>query len=192
NLFRLSGSLSNTKKSDFSYKLGGAFSYIADKYEARETEANIDFSSAYKIDDETKIDIDATYVMLSRKDEQVDAGVRNLFSVSPSYVFMPIEDLRLSIGLTLAYENDTLDSKNFHVYPNASVSYPFSPSVDLVASLTGGLEKVSLQTLSNKNLWIGPSVPIYHTSKYFDLSLGANAKLGNKVSAQAGLSIASL
>lgn len=192
NLFRASGSLSNTKNSDLAYKLGAQLSYMADKYEARETEVDIAFNSSYTMSDENRIDIDAAYIMLRRKDEDISSKVRNLFTVSPTYAFMPVPDLKLRVGLTIAYENDTLDSKDLHVYPNASASYPISPSVDFIASLTGGIEKVSLQTLSNENIWIGAGVPLFHTNKYFDLNVGVNARLGNKVGVHSGLSIASL
>jgi hypothetical protein len=61
-----------------------------------------------------------------------------------------------------------------------------------VASLSGGIEKVSLQTLTNENLWLAPNVAIYHTNKHFDLDVGVRARLGNKVDVQTGLSMASL
>ena len=38
NVFSLKGDISNTRNSTFAYKLGAAFSYLADRYEARESE----------------------------------------------------------------------------------------------------------------------------------------------------------
>jgi hypothetical protein len=191
-VFKLAGDLSNTKNSDFAYKLGAGFNYLTDKYEARESEIDLDFSTAYTIDDDSRINLKAGYYLISRKDAEVEATPRNLFTVTPSYEFMPIEDLRLSIGATGAYENDTLGSKDVHVYPNLKASYPVSPSVDFVASLTGGIEKVSLQSISYENIWINSNIPIAHVNKLYDLNVGINAKVGNKVSANAGLSFASL
>ncbi len=86
------------------------------------------------------------YFYISRRDENVEKKGRSLFVVSPSYAFLPIEDLKVSVGLIAAFENDTIDSKNVHVYPDIRASYPISPSVDAVASLSGGMEKVSLQS----------------------------------------------
>jgi hypothetical protein len=191
NLFKLSGDISNAGNTDFRYKLGGAFSYLADKFDARESEVDIDFNSGYKVSDDSRFNIDVSYSLLSRKDVDIDAKVRNLFIVSPSYSFSPVEDLHLKLGVTAAYENDTLDTKDLHLYPNVSATYPVSPSVDLLASLSGTVEKVSLQTLSYKNIWIAPNVLTYHTNKYYELIFGINAKLGNKIGANAGISMAS-
>ncbi len=188
NLFRIAGDISNAKSTDFSYKLGGQISYLADKFDARETEGNIIFEAGYKVSDDSRFSVDAEYTALSRKDIEVSSRLRNLFSVSPSYTFVPLENLVVKLGLTIAYENDTLD-KDFHIYPNMRASYPLSPSVDLVAALEGGIEKVSLQTLSYKNLWLGPNVPLSHLSKLYDLNVAINARVGNKVGANAGLSM---
>jgi hypothetical protein len=192
NTFKLAGAISNAKHTAFAYKLGAGFSYTADKFEARETEIDLDFNSSYDMDDDRKITIDANYVMLNRKDDGIDSKVRNLFSVTPSYRFEPIQDLKLSVGLILAYENETIDKKDLHVYPNASVSYPISPSVDLVASLTGGIEKVSLQTMSNKNIWIDKAIPLFHTNKIMEFNGGVQARLGNKVGVHSGLTVATI
>jgi hypothetical protein len=79
-----------------------------------------------------------------------------------------------------------------HVYPDIRASYPISPSVEAVASLSGGMEKVSLQSLSYENMWLAPNIPIFHTNKTFDLNVALHAKLGPKVSAHSGLALANL
>lgn len=192
NLFKLSGEVSNAKNSDFSYRLGAGFSYLADKYNARETEVDFNFISAYELDEDSRIHIKADYAIISRKDKLVEATPRNLFVIAPSYEFLPIDDLKLRVGFIAAFENDTIDSKSTHVYPDLRATYPLSPSVDVVATLNGGIEKVSLQSLSNENLWLAPNVPVFHTNKVLDFGVGLNAKLGNKVAAHTGLSFASL
>ncbi|MBL7857628.1 MAG: hypothetical protein JNM57_08055 [Cyclobacteriaceae bacterium] len=191
-LFKLGAEVANARNSDFAFKLGGGFSYLADKFDARETEVDFDFQSGYKIDDDKRIKIDATYNIITRKDVLIEAKPRHLFSVNPAYVFSPIENLKLTVGLVGAFENDTIDSKNLHLYPDFRATYPISPSVNIIGSLTGGMEKVSLQSLSNENLWLAPNAGIFHTNKVFDLAFGMQAKVGNKVSVDAGLSMASL
>lgn len=191
NRFRIGGDISNAKSGDFGYKLGGQLSYLADKFDAREFEIDLDFGTSFKVSDESKLVLNADYALMNRNDAGIEKKARSLFTVSPSFAFSPVEDLKVNLGLSLAFENDTLGSKDLHVYPNISASYPVSPSVDVVAALTGGIEKVSLQTLSYKNIWIEPGVPLQHASKVFDLAVGINAKLGNKVAAHAGVSFAS-
>ena len=51
---------------------------------------------------------------------------------------------------------------------------------------------MSLQTLSNENMWLAPSISTFHTNKKFDLNAGIRAKLGGKVLAGAGISFATL
>ncbi len=190
NTFKIGGDISNARNSDFRYKLGGEFSYLADKFDARESGIDLTFIAGYKTGDESKINIDAAYNLLSRKDALVESKARNLFTIYPSYQFSPIENLRINLGVGIAFENDTVDSKDIHFYPNLSASYPVSPSVDLLASLKGGIEKVSLQTLSHENIWIMPNAELHHLNKSFDFTVAINARLGNKVGANAGLSLA--
>ncbi|MEO5603463.1 MAG: hypothetical protein ABIR06_21260 [Cyclobacteriaceae bacterium] len=192
NLFNLQGEVSNAKNSAFAYTVGAGFSYLADKYEARESEAAFDFNSSYKINDESAIAIGANYYLINRKDSLVAASARSLFSINPRYEFFVVEDLKLSAGIVAAFENDSVDNRDVHAYPDVRIAYPLSPSVDVTASLTGGIEKVSLQTLSNENLWIAPNIPVFHTNKLFDLQAALHTKIGNKIAVNGGFSLASL
>jgi hypothetical protein len=192
NLFKLGGEVANAKHSDLSYKLGAGFSYLSDKFDARETELDLDFGIAYKTGDESKIRLDAGYYLISRKDAAVEGSGRNLFTIKPAYEFFLIDDLKFSAGFVAAFENDTLDSKDAHFYPDVHASYPLSPSVDITGSISGGIEKVSLQSLLSENMWLEPNVPIYHTNKVLEFTAAIRTKIGNKIAFDAGWSLASL
>jgi hypothetical protein len=192
NNFKLSGSLSNTKNSDFAYNLGGVFSYLMDKYDAKETEVDLDFGLRYKLDEEAALGVNADYILLNRSDVAIDTKARSLFTVNPYYTFFPVADLKLKAGIVAAFENDSIDDRNVHAYPDIHASYPLSPSVDVMASLTGGIEKVSLQSLSRENLWLAPNISIFHTNKLYDLQAALHTRIGSKVSLNGGFSFASL
>lgn len=192
NLFSLKGELSNTKNSAFAWQLGAAFSHLADHYEARETQADFNFKSSYELDEESAIAVAANYSLINRKDSLVEANPRSLLSVNPRYEFFPVEDLKLSAGIVAAFENDTINGKDVHAYPDLRASYPLSPSVEVVASLTGGIEKVSLQSLAGENMWLGANIPVFHTNKLLDLQAALHTKIGNKISANGGFSLATL
>lgn len=192
NLFSLKGELSNTRNSAFAWKLGAAFGYLADRYEARESVADFDFNSSYEINEEAAIAVSADYSLMNRTDSLVEARPRSLFTVNPRYEFYPVEDLKISAGIVAAFENDTLDNKDVHAYPDVRASYPLSPSVEVRASLSGGIEKVTLHSLSNENLWIAANIPIFHTNKLLDLQGSLHTKIGNKVSVNGGFSLATL
>jgi hypothetical protein len=161
-------------------------------FDARESEVDFDFNSTYKLSDESGIGIKAGYYLINRKDELIEAKPRSLFFVNPSYQFSLVESLKFSAGVVAAFENDTLDSKDIHLYPDVKASYPLTPSVELVASLTGGIEKVSLQTLSNENIWLARNIPVFHTNKLYDLTAALHTKIGNKVGVNGGFSFAAL
>lgn len=191
-LFNLGARLMNARKSDFSYQVGGNFSYISDKFDAKESTVDLLFKGAYKINDEQAINLKADYSIINRKDDGLDTKARSLFQLNGYYSFKTESDFYLQVGATVALENDSLNSKDFHFYPDVKLTYALNDVVDFVGSLSGGIEKVSLQTLSNENSWLQPAVDIFHTNKKFDLNAGIRAKLGGKVLAGAGISFAAL
>lgn len=192
NLFNLKGELSNTKNSAFAYQLGAELSYLADRYEARESQADFDFRSSYEINEESVIAVSAGYSLINREDSLLGAQPRSLLTVNPRYEFFVVDDLKLSAGVVAAFENDTIDNRSVHAYPDLRASYPLTPSVDITASLTGGMEKVSLQSLIDENLWLGANVPIFHTNKLLDLQAALHTRIGNKISVNGGFSLAAL
>jgi len=192
NLFKVGGELANAKTTAFSYRLGVGFNYMSDRFDARESEVDLDFNSKFRLSEESGIGINAGYYLINRKDVLVEAKPRNLFTVNPRYEFVHAENLKLTAGVVVAAENDTLDGRDVHAYPDLKASYPLSPSVEVMASFSGGMEKVSLQTLSNENIWIRANVPVFHTNKLYDLQAALHTKLGNKISLNGGLSVAGL
>lgn len=192
NLFNLEGELSNTRNSDFAYRLAAELSHLADRYEARESQADFAFDASYKVNEESTIAVGAAYALISRKDSLVEAQPRSLFSVNPRYEFFPVPDLKFSAGIIAAFENDTIGSKSVHAYPDLRASYPLTPAVDVTASLSGGIDKVSLQSLSDENLWLGANIPIFHTNRLLDLQAALHTRIGNKISVNGGFSLAAL
>ncbi|MCU0358959.1 MAG: hypothetical protein MUE95_15450 [Cyclobacteriaceae bacterium] len=192
NLFTAGLSIANSKNTDFSYELGGRYSYLTDRYDASESTIGLDFKGAYKISDENNLVIKANYVIINRQDSLVAKKSRSLFQVNPYYSMRTADNLKLRIGAVLAMENDTLDSRDLHFYPDVSVVYPLSPSMDVVGTLTGGIDQVSLQSLVRENLWLGQGFPIYHTNRLYDLQAAINARANSNIYLSAGFSFAAL
>lgn len=191
-LFNLGVAIGNARKKDFAYQLGGNFSHLKDKFSAAETSVDFDFKGSYRLSDTRSFEIKANFATLNRKDAGVEAKGRNLLQASGNYSFYPVENLKLEVGAIVAFENDTLDSKSFHLYPEVRATYPINEFIDFVGSLSGGMEKVSLQSLANENLWLAPAVALSHSNKIFELQAGVRAKLGSKVLAGAGISFAAI
>ncbi|HCZ37193.1 MAG TPA: hypothetical protein DHV26_14825 [Cytophagales bacterium] len=193
NIIGLGAEVENTTTSKFNYKLKGAFSYLDDHYQAKESEVNLGFSGDYEVSKESKIVFGTEYYLITRKDAAIEAKPRHLFKVKGAYQFYLMDDLLFSAGATVAYENDTLgNAKDVHLYPDFRASYPISPSIELYAAFTGDMDKVSLHNLARENAWINANVGTYHTNRTAEFTGGVRGKLGSKISYGGGLSIANL
>ncbi len=192
-IISLGGSLENPKNADFNYKLSGGFSYLKDKFEASESEVNIVFQSDYDFTEDSKLLINSDYFLISRKDALVEAKPRHIFKVQPAYQFVPVENLKLTAGLNVALENDTIGkSKSFHVYPNVKAEYQLGKSVEVYAGISGDVDKVSLHTLAHENAWLDANIGIFNTNRSMEFAGGLKGKLGSKIAFGAGVSVASL
>lgn len=189
----LGGEVENTTSGEFNYKFKGAFSYLDDHYQAKESEMNVGFSGDYKVSETSKIVFGTDYFLITRKDVAIEAKPRHLVKVKGAYQFYLLDDLLFSAGATVAYENDTLGkAKDVHLYPDFRASYPISSSIELYAAFTGDMDKVSLHTLARENAWINANAGTYHTSRTAEFTGGVRGKLGSKISYGGGLSIANL
>lgn len=189
----LGGAIENPKNADFNYKLSGGFSYLTDKFEASESEVNIAFQSDYNLTEGSKIIINSEYFLIARKDVLVEAKPRHIFKVKPAYQFMSMENLKLTAGLNVAFENDTIGkSKAVHVYPNAKAEYQLGKSVEVYAGVSGDVDKVSLHTMAHENPWLDANIDIFNTNRTMEFSGGLKGKLGSKIAFGTGVALANL
>ncbi|MEY4931547.1 MAG: hypothetical protein RI909_2271 [Bacteroidota bacterium] len=189
----LGGSVENPKNADFNYKLGAGFSYLDDRFNASESEVSLAFQSDYNITEKSKLILNSEYFLITRKDVLIEAKPRHIFKVQPSYQFSPIENLKLTAGLNVALENDTIGkNKAFHAYPHIKAEYQLSKSVEVYSTLTGDIDKVSLHTMARENPWLDANVGIFNTNRTMEFSGGLRGKLGSKVAFGTGVSLANL
>jgi len=189
----LGGEVENSTSGKFNYKLNGAFSYLGDHYDAKESEVTLGLRSDYEVSKTSKILIGSDYFLISRKDALVDAKPRHIFKVKGGYQFSPIDDLSVTIGANVVYENDTIGkNKSLHIYPDLKASYPLTQSIEMYAGLTGDIDKVSLHTIAHENAWVNSNIGIFNTNRSIEFLGGLKGKLGNKVAFGAGLAVANL
>ena len=181
----------NVKPSDFNYKLSGSFSYLDDRFQAAESIAGLQFNSNYALKNASKILVASSYRLLARKDSLVEAKPRSLFRITPSYQFTPIEKLTVTAGFSFVYENDTIGSKDVHLYPSAHAAYQLSKGVEAFASLTGDMEEVSLHGIARENAWVNANVDIFHANNQLDFRAGLRGKAGAKGSFLLGAAVSS-
>lgn len=191
-LFRAAAGITNSRKSNFNYSLNADFSYLDDKRSASESTVDLNFNSGYAFQNDAQLQLSAFYALMSRKDEGIGASPRHLLSVNPAYHFTPVDNLKLKAGAVVAFENDTLDKRNFHLYPDIQASYRISPSVEALAGLHGGLERVSLQTITRENMWVGPRIELHNVNTLLNFEGSLRARAGSLLTLQAGFSLAAL
>ncbi|HZY79980.1 MAG TPA: hypothetical protein VFE50_10685 [Cyclobacteriaceae bacterium] len=201
NIIGLNGGLTNTKPSDFNFKLTGDFSYLYDRFEASESDAGVHFNSRYDFNGRKSVPsagnhakkelvFKGDYFIVARKDSKVEAKPRHLLKINPSYIFTIAEKLEISAGVNAVVQNDTIGkSKAFHLYPDAWIHYPAAKTVDAYAGITGDYEKVSLHTLARENQWINSNINIFHTNKSFEFRAGVQGKVARKFSFHLGTSV---
>ena len=193
NIVSLGGEIGNSKPSDFNYQLKGGFSYLTDNYKAAESEVSLNFRSSYSFSESRKFILTADYFLIAREDVKIDANPRNLFKVKPAFQFSPVENLSLTVGTNVAFENDTLGtSKSVHVYPNIIADYSLTRSITAYGIATGDIDKVSLHTLSQENRWVNSNINIFNTNRSIELLLGLKGKLGRKVGFETGVAATKL
>lgn len=191
NRFLLGGNIVSTTKGKVEYDLNGSFAYMTDRFNAQESKVDLSSHADYQIDDNRKLKLDVSYLLLSRSDVTVEAKPRSLLRVGALYVFSPIENLLIEAGFRVAYENDTAD-KDFHIYPNVQAAYELSKTIRAKAFLSGDMNAVSLHSLSQENPWLAPNVNINHTNEVFALGVSLEAKLAGTVRSEIGGSVSSL
>jgi len=193
NIFSVGGELENSKLSNFTYNFKAGYSYLSDHYSANEGEVNLIFLSQYKIDAKKKVIINSDYFLITRKDALINPKARHIFKVKPAYQFTPIDNLTLTTGANIVFENDTIGKQNgLHVYPNIAASYQLSPSVEGYAGLVGDIDKVSLHSLSRENVWINSSIDVFNTNRSLEFLTGLKGNVSGKVSFGVGLAFATL
>lgn len=190
--FFVSSKFSNAKKQDFNYDLKTSFSYITDLFEARESDLSLSLNTHYSMKGANLILVQSSYSLLARKDVEAVPSPRNLFKITPQYQFSPVDKLTLRAGVTVAYENDSIGKKNFHLFPSVLATYALGKRASAFASLSGDVEKVSLHSLSAENIWIGPTINIFHTNKPIDFNAGLNVDLGSGFGFNTGFGFARL
>jgi hypothetical protein len=192
NILGLSAGVENARPADFTYNLKFNYSYLADHLKASEHETSLAFGGDYKINDKSGFGIIADYFLINRKDPPQVYNARNLFRVKPAYRLVAIDKLWLTLGANIAYEDDAVDKKSVHVYPNVRADYSLGESVTAYAGITGDIDKVSLHTLSRENFWVTSNLNIYHTNRATEFLSGLKGKLGKKVAFGAGVSLSTL
>lgn len=187
NRFKLRGFVENARVGDVNFEASASFGYLIDNLNAAESEVAAEMKTDYRLKNRGLLLTTTDYALIARRDERVDARPRHLFRIRPIYQFIPLANLTAQVGAQVSFENDTLGGKrNFHLHPHLTASYELSKTVAAFFRLTGGIDRVSLHTLTAENPWLAPDVPIVHTNRKMEAGGGLKGQSSRGISWTAG------
>jgi hypothetical protein len=190
--FSMAGGFTTTENKKSVISANVKFNYLADRFNARETILQFSGSHLQTIKENQFLKTEATYYLINRQDIAVDAKARNLFLAQSIYEFSPLENLLVSAGAGLALENDTIDNKDFHLYPKVTATYKVTPAFRVKAFIDGNMVPVTLTSITQENPWLAPNIALTNTNEAFVLGGQAEATVLKKVDLLGGISIASV
>ena len=184
NIFDIGTSFMNDDPlADIHYEAGIDFYTLGDNFEATESNLNLHGKGKYDLNDESFIDLNANVIFASKNDS-VKVN-RNLFLMGGAYHYQ-YDQLSIIAGFKIAYNGDSTFADNrFRIYPDIHAKYSLiEDKVAAYGRLSGGLEQVTLRSLSRENPFIGPNVSLAHTDRQIEVAAGIetapNGKLGFK------------
>ena len=179
---------SNSTEKELNYQLDVGYEHIMDDFSAKENIFSSKFDLKYPFNKENSLELDAGIQQISRTDNAI-SDRRFLVSVQPTYQFV-YSGFKISAGLNVAYENDTLQSLGkLHLYPIANATYPINNQMGLYARFGGGIVANTYQSVIDKVPFLTADAPIYHTNRLYEFTGGIHAKVGKSGYTHLGFSL---
>ena len=189
--FSAGADVGSKSSSNFNYRLTTGISHLKDNFSSSENELTVNFASGYQFERNRKFVLTMDYSLMARTFEPQQARSRHLFKTQAAYQFSPVENLKLSVGVNTAFQNDTLGIvKSVNIYPNIQANYELRSGIQAYASLTGDMDKVSLQKFAHENSWIDQNVLLNHTNRTIEFSGGFKINMLRKIAFNGGVSTA--
>ena len=170
---------------DYALDLRYRFTNTADK--TSESDLGLDFNVVAKPSDLWRVSFDVNADLITQKDVEVEKTNRRWLKAAPR-VGYNLDQFKVAVGLGFYNHNDSLGSKQTHFFPEIFIGYQFAPSHQVNLSYSGAVEKVTLGSLYDQNLFLAPHIGVNHNVNPVDakifLSGSAGARFGYKVGAQ--------
>ncbi len=176
-------------ESDMDYKLDVNVFNLSDNYNAREFEFGTNFTGKYSLSDQLGVGLNAD-LFLTRVSDRGSVS-RNLFRLKPRLLYDNGDNLSVSAGLNIVYQNDTLPSAtSLNLLPSVEGRYTLGESFTVFAGFDGDVQRVSLRGLTGENPWLEPNVPLANTIKGREIYAGFKGRVAGDLSFAARLGYA--
>jgi hypothetical protein len=168
-------------KSELIYQAGIGLKYWNNHYDARESNITTDIGVGYKLDEFSKINVDAQASFV---------GYRDAANISRSYVrlrpsYESVSDLvKLSLGAVIAYTNDDVNNaRNLNFYPSVRIGYEVvDDQIQIFGGVEGDLQRTTLYDLTQENPYLNQNVEVADVNKILDFYGGLTGNLGKNLS----------
>ena len=181
------GIQSNSSNEDLYYKMDASLNYLADNFEAKESQLGFNFEGRYRLSEILEIGLESDLYLTKLEDN--GSVNRNLFRLTPTFttVFEPIE---ITAGINVVYENDSLANANkVHFYPKARATYHITDEIKIYGGIDGDLNRTSLQYFADENLFLNQNVQVFNTNKTLEFYGALEGKVFKMLSFKGGFSI---
>jgi hypothetical protein len=176
------------KGNKHSYDANVGFHHLIDHYSAKESELEANFSGKTSLNHANRLYVNAEVSSSERID--TEGGVRRNLIAGEIYHQYTDSKVNFQIGGKAVVQNDTLkDFKQFHLYPKLYFSVNiFKGKFNIFSSLEGNMQKRRLRDMISENPFLTANVPLLHTNKTWEATLGVQTQLLGSFNWQASIS----
>lgn len=164
----------NLKDAALDYHITAQASTIFNNYNVRENEFGAKVSGEYTLATSSRILANIEAYLTKVEDEY--SFNRNFFKINPYYQFN-YKGFLLKLGGNIIYENDSVRTTKFHIFPSAEGSYQFFPEITAYAGVEGDVQRTSLKGFLSENPFLAPNADLLHTQKIIDIYGGFKGKV---------------
>ena len=175
----------NDRNANYQYVVSTGFSQLWNNRSANESALKLGGDGRIKAGSKGEIKVQGEYDLFIRQDRAIPSGRRHL-AQGETYFRYHGRDLQADVGITGAAENDAAINKFFHFYPLLRLNWRLMPDVMLEGNIGGKMDKVSLHSLTESNIWLDRDVAISHSNERINGSAFFRAGVGKVLSFSAG------
>ncbi|GAB4198581.1 MAG: hypothetical protein OHK0057_06020 [Thermoflexibacter sp.] len=167
-----------------SFELGIGYHYLADRYQAREQEVELQVQDYTTINPFQQLSFKTTTSISKRSDSEGHLN-RSLAQMEVAYQ-LANDKIKLQFGGKVATHNDTLGRvPQWNIYPKLYFSWnTWKNKLHLFAGLEGGMQKRLLRKMIHENPFLAANVNLSHTNQLWESFAGIQTQLSNTLNWQ--------
>ncbi|SFF23364.1 TonB-dependent receptor [Thermoflexibacter ruber] len=162
-----------------SFELGIGYHYLADRYQAREQEVELQVQDYTTINPFQQLSFKTTTSISKRSDSEGHLN-RRLAQMEVAYQ-LANDKIKLQFGGKVATHNDTLGRiPQWNIYPKLYFSWnTWKNKLNFYLGLEGGMQKRLLRKMIHENPFLAANVNLSHTNQLWESFAGIQTQLSS-------------